>query len=74
MTVEREEILVIKQPLYSALAWCAECGAQVRLVTLDEAIAFYRRKLLRYWRAESGQIHFVGIPEVFLLVCLSLLS
>ena len=56
------------------LAWCARCGAEVLMVTPDEAAALTEtsaRAIFR--RVESGELHFVETDKGALLICRNLL-
>lgn len=71
ITVEREDILLIRKPLRRDR--CAVCGCP--MLTLEEAIPLTgesSRAIHR--RVETGQIHFAETEEGTLSICLDSLS
>ena len=75
ITVEFEEVFVIRRPRRSIMAWCAECADQVRMVAPDEAAtaASVSSRTIYRW-VEARRIHFTETPEGFLLICHNSLS
>jgi hypothetical protein len=58
-----------KQPL---LAWCPQCAAQVRMVTLEEAMPLTGRSLRAICReVEAGHLHFSETADGQLFICLN---
>jgi hypothetical protein len=76
ITIETEEVIVIRQRRRLFRAYCAGCAQQVIMVTVDQAAAAAdKSSRLIYRMAEAGSIHFLETPEGFLLICLqSLIS
>ncbi len=75
ISVEREEVLLIRKPANRTTLWCAECGARSPMVTLEEAMALTgESSCVTDKRKESGPIHFTESREGLLLVCLNSLS
>ena len=70
VVVELEEVFVIRRRHPGSIAWCAECGAQVQMLTPDEAaaIAGLSSRLIYRW-IEAGRIHFSETGERRLLIC-----
>jgi hypothetical protein len=75
ITVETDEIIIIRQPRRVLRAWCRECDRQVMMVTVDQATAITSKSSRAIFRmAEDGNIHFAETPEGFLLICLQSLA
>ena len=70
--VERDQVLVIRKLEHRAPRWCAECGDQVRMVSVDEAasIAGVTARAV-YRQVETGEAHFSETTDGSLLVCLN---
>jgi hypothetical protein len=69
ITVERTERSVIRKPK-SLVAWCPQCGEEVRMVTPEEAASMNRvRPRTIYALVEAGRIHFTETAAGLLLVC-----
>ena len=71
ITVERDELSVIKRPVHRALNWCAQCAERVPMVTPDEAVAVAgcsAREIYRW--VEAGRVHFTETPQGLLSICL----
>lgn len=76
ITIETEEVIVIRQQKRLLRACCSECAQQVIMLTVDQAAAVANKSSrLIYRMAEAGSIHFLETREGFLLICLqSLIS
>jgi lipoate-protein ligase A len=75
ITVETEQILIVRRPTGGGEAWCDGCAAIVRMVTPEEAATLTQtttRDLYR--RVEAGEMHFAERPEGALLLCLNSLT
>jgi hypothetical protein len=74
ITVETDELLIIRRRRKVARALCPECGAQAMMIPLEEAVTLsgVSSRVIHRW-AEAGQIHFRETPDGFLLVCLDAL-
>ncbi|HVG22275.1 MAG TPA: hypothetical protein VNI02_24775 [Blastocatellia bacterium] len=71
ITVETDEIIIIRQPRRLARIWCRKCARQVMMVTVDQAAAVTGKSSRLIFRmAEAGNIHFAETSEGFLLICL----
>jgi hypothetical protein len=75
VTIERDEILVIRSPATEQTYWCSGCGKQVSMVTPDQAalISGASWRQVSGW-IESASVHFVETPEGMVLICLDSLS
>jgi len=74
ITIQTERLLVMGRSriLYSA---CAECGDEVRLLTVDEAALLARVNPLEIHRSvEVGELHSIETTEGVLLVCFKSLN
>jgi len=70
VTFESRERMTIHRAALSLMSWCDQCGAQVLMVTPNEAALIAgtdTRAILR--RVESGQIHFLENASGVLLIC-----
>lgn len=70
ITVETEEILIIRWRRNLARPECAWCGERTRMISLEEAIALggvSSRAIYR--RVAAGEIHYEETPGGLLLVC-----
>lgn len=75
ITVETDEIIIIRQPRRVLRTWCRECDRQVMMVTVEQATAITSRSSRAIFRmAEDGNIHFAETAEGFLLICLQSLA
>ena len=72
ITVESSEVLVIRKPGGSILAWCPGCVAETVMIR-PEAAAVLTGLSTRtiYRRVEAGRVHFAETTEGALLVCLN---
>jgi hypothetical protein len=75
ITVERSEIFIVRKPTRLVRGWCAQCVAEVKMVTAEEAaaIAHVSTRTI-YALAEAGRIHFTETAQELLLICLKSLS
>jgi hypothetical protein len=75
ITVERDEVLVIRNPGRRRLVHCPVCAETVRMITAEEAaiLAGVSTRTISCW-LESGRIHHTETAEGLLLVCLKSLS
>ncbi len=56
----------------SGSAWCASCGAEAQLATVEEAAQRAGlTELAMYRRLESGALHFTETADGRVLVCLN---
>ena len=72
ITIERSEVLVVRRANKALYAWCAECEAEVRMGTPEEAAALAHLSMRTiYRRVETGRVHFTETVDGGLLVCLN---
>ena len=72
ITIERSEVFIVRRANKKACAWCAQCAAEVRMSTADEAAALARVSTRTIYRwVEAGRVHFKETAEGLLLVCLN---
>jgi hypothetical protein len=70
ITVETEEVWIIRDRRSPVREWCSECGEQARMVTLAEAVALGGvGSRVIYHRVEAGGIHYAETPAGLLLFC-----
>lgn len=70
VTIETDEIWIIRRPGSRFVASCPVCGEQTTMITPDEAAflaALDARDIYRH--IETGLIHYAKQPGGFLLVC-----
>ena len=71
ITMERNELSVIKRPLHRAFTWCSKCEERVQMITPDEAVAVAGRSSREIYRlVEAGRVHFWETPHGLLSICL----
>ena len=72
IVVELDEVFVIRSRHAGAVAWCAECGDQVQMLTPDQAatIAGLSSRTIYRW-IEAREVHFSETSEGYLLICQS---
>ena len=72
VTVESSEVLVIRKPGGSVLAWCPGCAVETAMIR-PEAAAVLTGLSTRtiYRRVEANRVHFAETTEGSLLVCLN---
>jgi hypothetical protein len=70
ITFESHERTTIHRAAESLIAWCDQCGAEVLMVTPNQAanIAGTDARVI-FRRLESGQIHFIEGANGALLIC-----
>ncbi len=69
ITIETERLLFVSSSR-KVVEWCASCGAQVEMVTVDQAAILARvdaRTIFR--RVEAETLHFRETAEGSLLIC-----
>ena len=72
ITVERDEVHVIRRVGKRKLMWCAECGREAQVMTPDEAVAFAGgdgRKLSEL--VKNGVVHLAEQSGGSLLICVN---
>ena len=70
VTVEARERTTIRRGARQMIAWCDQCGAEVSMVTPNEAAALAGTEARAIFRGvESGDVHFIETGEGALLIC-----
>ena|SRR5580765_141073 len=70
VTIEARERTTIRHGMPPGLAWCERCGAEVLMITPNEAAALAQTDARSIFRGvEAGAIHFIESAEGALLVC-----
>jgi hypothetical protein len=72
ITVETDQVVVIRQHKSLARAWCEQCAGQVKILTVGQAAAVAsvsQRTIFR--RVEAGLLHFTETPDGVLFICLN---
>jgi hypothetical protein len=70
VTVEARERTTIRRGFRGVLVWCQQCGAEVSMVTPNEAALLAGTDSLSIFRSiEAGAIHFLEAGNGELLVC-----
>jgi hypothetical protein len=73
-TVETERTLILRSRGDRRVAWCERCGAEVEMVTVDEAARVAGVSELTICRhAEGGSCHFIEDAAGRLFICLNTL-
>jgi hypothetical protein len=72
---ESHRIFTIRRGARQRIAWCDECGEQVRMVPTDEAaiLASVSSRTI-YQRIEAGELHFAEASDRVLFICLKSLE
>ena len=72
IVVERDQVLLIRNPDARDPQWCSECGEGARMVTVDEAAAITQLTARTiYHRVEEGEAHFSETADGQLFICLN---
>jgi hypothetical protein len=72
ITIETDQVLIIRRRRRVVRAWCAACAGKSEVVTADEAAVAAGVELQTvYGWARAGDVHFTETPEGLLLVCLN---
>ena len=72
ITVETEEVWIIKNRNSPVRAWCSACGQETGMVTLAEAVALGGvSSRVIYRLVESGGIHYSETPAGLLRFCIN---
>ena len=75
VTLESRERVTIRQEPPRLLAWCEQCGAEVLMVTPNEAAVLNGSDARAIFRGvESGEFHFMERDGGALLVCVNSLG
>ena len=71
ITLETERLIWRRQSRGRAPLWCAGCGDETFLISVDEAALLTRLSARTIYRwIEAERIHFTGTPDGLLMVCL----
>jgi len=72
ITVEQQEILVLRRRRRVTQRWCDACAQQVERLSPEQAVAVVGRSARAiYWQIEAGQLHFSETPEGLVWICLN---
>lgn len=72
ITVEFNQVVVIKKPEGLVVQWCPMCEERVNMITTEAAAVLSNIDTRTiYRRIETGTIHFAETPEGFALICLN---
>ena len=72
VTIEKQELRIIREPGSSAWGLCPQCGIEVRLVSANQAAALAGESTRAIYRwIEDGMVHFTETSEGHLFVCLA---
>jgi len=75
VTIEARERMTIRRGARQVIAWCAQCWADVPMVTPNEAAKLARTDARQIFRGvESGEFHFIETGEGALLICATSLA
>lgn len=75
ITIETEQVVVIRQQPDVAEMWCGGCSNFVRMVTPELAALLTRISARTIYRqTENGELHFTETSEGLLLICLDSLT
>ncbi|PYT03996.1 MAG: hypothetical protein DMF60_16660 [Acidobacteria bacterium] len=70
VTVETDEILIIRSSQEIAIASCPECAEKVLMISPEQAAMVTCTNVRAIYRGlESGRVHYVETPGGSLLVC-----
>ncbi len=70
ITVERDEVHIIRRVGQRKIMWCAECGRETQMMTPEEGMVFagVNRHTVATW-IKTGRIHLTETPEGRLMIC-----
>lgn len=72
ITVETEQVVIIRPTEAGASRWCSDCEATVLMVTSDNAALLLGSSLRAICRqVEAGQLHFRETETGRLFICLN---
>ena len=72
ITVETDELLIIKEQRGRAVTWCTACAGEARMLRPEAAATLWGTSVREiYRRVEAGQLHSVERPGGLLLVCVN---
>jgi hypothetical protein len=75
VTVETDEVIVIRRSGSTGVAWCPQCAETVRMLTPEEAAVLACGSAREIYRlVEAGKIHNTETDEGLLFVCLKSVS
>ena len=75
ITVETDEVVVIRRTGGAVQPWCPQCGQLVGIITPDEAVILSSVNARTIYRLIEGRkIHYAETAEGFLHICLRSLS
>ena len=72
ITIETEQVWIIKQSRQAAPAWCPQCAATTWMIAPQQAALVSEQSLPVIRRqVADGQLHFTETEEGQLLICLN---
>jgi hypothetical protein len=72
ITVEFNQVVVIKKPEGLVADWCPACRERVHMITTEAAAVIANVDTRMVYRLiDSGSLHFAETPEGLVLVCLN---
>ena len=75
LTVETDEIVVLRTTGKAIQAWCPQCGEAVRMITSEEALVLASVNTRTIYRlVQDSKVHYAKTAEGFLRICLRSLS
>ena len=70
VTIETDEIWIIRRPSSGLVAWCSACGRQTTMITPDEAALLAELDAREVYRqAVTGLIHYNETSGGHMVVC-----
>ncbi|MFY9528314.1 MAG: helix-turn-helix domain-containing protein [Candidatus Acidiferrales bacterium] len=70
ITVEKDEIVIVRRSRGPVRTWCAGCAARVNMLQVEDAAAYagIRPRTIYRW-IEAGKLHFAESDKGLVLVC-----
>jgi hypothetical protein len=70
ITVERDEVHVIRRVGRRKIMWCTECARDVEVMTPEDAMVFagLSGRTVAMW-IKTARVHFTETPEGRILIC-----
>jgi len=75
ISIEYEEVVLIRDRKHPLVRWCADCRKRVLMVEASDAARLAGISTRALYRSiESGQVHFTEAPDGSVLICESSVS
>ena len=69
ITIETTRLLIVSTDK-NRLSWCPGCAAEVKMLTVNEAVAVARKGAGEIFRQiEDKELHYIQIPGSPVLIC-----